>query len=205
MCIKGKCGSGVCDSKGSLKFRPRKDRGYYIRQIHRPPSEYFVVITEMKWSSGREAISSQQADHPLFMRLPLSLNLFCWNRGLIVSLRQFLFVQVTRSADFAQLACSSCKILAPSYSWTQKKVPLSGGASPYRPLQEVPPPPPPLPVLNLHTFINDADDETIACARWCLRGFIWTSSNRFMNCCQGQISTLYTIENARDEPQCLRA
>ena len=66
------------------------------------------------------------------------------------------------------------------------------------------PPPPPL-VLNLYTFINDADDETIACAWWCLQGFIWTSSNRFMNCCQGQISTLYTIENVRDEPQCLRA
>ena len=65
-------------------------------------------------------------------------------------------------------------------------------------------PPPPL-VLNLYTFINDADDETIACAWWCLQGFIWTSSNRFMNCCQGQISTLYTIENVRDEPQCLRA
>ena len=126
-----------------------------------------------------------------------------WICSVEISFRQFLFVQVTRSADFAQLACSSCKIPAPSYTWTQKKVPLSGRASSYRPPQEVPPPP--SLVLNLYTFINDADDETIACAWWCLQGFIWTSSNRFMNCCQGQISTLYTIENVRDEPQCLRA
>ena len=72
----GKCGSGVCDSKGSLKFRPRKDRRYYIRQIHRLPSN---ILSLMKWSCGREVTSSQQADNPLFMRLPLSLNLFCWN------------------------------------------------------------------------------------------------------------------------------
>ena len=63
-----------------------------------------------------------------------------WICSVEISLRQFLFVQVTRSADFAQLACSSCKIPAPSYTWTQKKVPLSGRASSYRPLQEVPPP-----------------------------------------------------------------
>ena len=72
----GKCGSGVCDSKGSLKFRPRKDRRYYTRQIHRLPSN---ILSLMKWSCGREVTSSQQADNPLLTRLPLSLNLFCWN------------------------------------------------------------------------------------------------------------------------------
>ena len=46
-----KCGSGVCDSKGSLKFRPRKDRRYYIRQIHKTSFEYFVV-NEMKLWTG---------------------------------------------------------------------------------------------------------------------------------------------------------
>ena len=40
----GKCGSGVCDLKGSLKFRPRKDRRYYIRQIHRLPSNILSLM-----------------------------------------------------------------------------------------------------------------------------------------------------------------
>ena len=63
----------------------------------------------------------------------------------------------------------------------------------------------PTPCIEFIYFFNDADDETIACAQWCSQRFIWTSCNRFMNCCQGQISTLYTTENVRDEPQCLRA
>ena len=101
----GKCWSSVCDSMGSLKFRPRKDRRYYIRQIHRLPLNILSL-----WKKWNEVVDGKLYLHNRQTTL-FSCSCRChWNRALIISFRQFLFVQVTRSADFAQLACSSCKI-----------------------------------------------------------------------------------------------
>ena len=55
----------------------------------------------------------------------------------MLSKQEVLFIQ------FPTLVyTSTCEIPTLLYTWSLKKVPLSGRASPYRPLEGVPPPPP---------------------------------------------------------------
>ena len=66
--------------------------------------------------------------------------------------------------DFTTLSyTSTSEIPALSYTWSLKRLPLLGGAFPYRPLYRVPPPPPPPPqtpqrVVSCIPIINDDED-----------------------------------------------
>ena len=64
--------------------------------------------------------------------------------------------------DFTTLSyTSTSEIPALSYTWSLKRLPLLGGASPYRPLYRVPPPPPhqtPQRVVSCIPIINDDED-----------------------------------------------
>ena len=64
--------------------------------------------------------------------------------------------------DFTTLSyTSTSEIPALSYTWSLKRLPLLGGAFPYRPLYRVPPPPPPQTpqrVVSCIPIINDDED-----------------------------------------------
>ena len=64
-------------------------------------------------------------------------------------------ISQTEMTDFPTLLNTSIsKIPTLSYTWSLKKVPLSGGASPSRTLKEVPPPPP---EVNLYS-VSSAEE-----------------------------------------------
>ena len=62
--------------------------------------------------------------------------------------------------DFTTLSyTSTSEIPTPSYTWSLKRLPLLGGAFPYRPLYRVPPPPQtPQRVVSCIPIINDDED-----------------------------------------------